>query len=209
MKTKTTTKSVLLVLLITLCVVLLGLMMCACTQQEKEQAVKNYGESKAFNKKNNIEQHLADNSTVAFYIPSEVSGEYRTVSEYAIAKANTLTSRITVKVGSSAGSFRFEKANLIEDHTNANAVTFYSSTAAAVITNATIVYSATNLDGKNLAYKKHTALHEMGHVFGLGHIEAKVMKGYTVMMTPHPEKKYEVDDFTEFDRYNITWKYGA
>lgn len=185
-------------------------MMCACTDQEKEQAVQNYGESKAFLKKNNIEKHLADNSTVAFYISTDVSGEYRTISEYAVAKANTLTSRITVKIGSSSGNFKFEKANLIEGHTSANAVTYSNSTAAAVITSARIVYSYTNLNGKNLAYKKHTALHEMGHVFGLGHIEADVMKGYTVMIAPHPnEAKYQIDDFTEFDRHNITWKYGA
>lgn len=210
MKTKTTTKNMLLYLLIVLCIVLLGLMMCACTDQEKEQAVQNYGESKAFLKKNNIEKHLADNSTVAFYISTDVSGEYRTISEYAVAKANTLTSRITVKIGSSSGNFKFEKANLIEGHTSANAVTFSNSTAAAVITSARIVYSYTNLNEKNLAYKKHTALHEMGHVFGLGHIEADVMKGYTVMIAPHPnEAKYQIDDFTEFDRYNINWKYGA
>ncbi len=182
---------------------------CNPSQKQKEQAVDNYGRGKAYNTTNGYTRHL-ENGTISYYIPTSVSGDYRTISEYAISKANTLTSVVTVNTASSSGSYKFAKTGTVSGHPDANAVnsSTVNSTNGAV-TGSTITYSTDHLDSKNFAYKKHTALHEMGHTFGLGHIEADIMKGWTVMITPHPnEDKYQIDDYTEFDRYNITWYYG-
>lgn len=210
MKNTISSNKVLKILILVLCVVLLSAILCACTPEQKEEAVRRYGQSKAYNKASNGEEiHLSEGSYY-FYIPSSVSGVYKTISEYAVAKASTLTSKVEIGISPSSNTdFKFAITGTVSGHETANAVTAYSYNSNAEVTRATITYSTDHLNSRNDAYRKHTALHEMGHVFGLGHITADVMKGYTVMISPHPnEEKYQESDYDEFDRYNITWKYG-
>ena len=49
----------------------------------------------------------------------------------------------------------------------------------------------------------------MGHSLGLSHIDTSDMDGYSVMNATGTAKSYKVLDFTEFDKYNIVWAYGA
>lgn len=204
-----TSKKVFMIAVMALCIILLGALLIGCTDKEKKQAIEKYGQAKAYNKTStgNI-IHLS--GTISYYIPTSVTGDYRSISEYAIAKANTLTDAVVVNTASIEGTYKFAQTGTIPTSPNANAnnsYTFYTDTG--VISGSTITYSTDHLNGKNYAYKKHTALHEMGHSFGLKHIEADVMRGYTVMISPHPnEEKYQVADYTEFDRYNIEWYYG-
>ena len=208
---KMTSKKFCMMVMMVFCVALLAITLIACnpSQKQKEQAVRDYGEAKAYNTVNGNIIHLS-NGTISYYIPSSVSGDYRTISEYAISKANTLTSAVTVNTAPSSGSYNFAKTGTVSGHANANAVNNYRyNPSNGTVVGSTITYLTDHLDSKNLAYKKHTALHEMGHTFGLEHVEADIMRGWTVMISPHPnENKYQIDDYTEFDRYNITWKYG-
>lgn len=208
---KQTSKKLLLLTILILCMAVLVSSLCACTDAQRKKAVETYGMGNAYMKNDNGKtEHLRSGRTVTYYIPTGISGDYRAISEYALAKANTLTSSITINGNGTTETFRFSVENgNIEKHENANAVNFmWVSESTGEVTRSNITYSKAHMDGKTLASKKHTALHEMGHTFGLGHIEADVMKGYTVIMSPHPESKYELDDFAEFDRYNITWYYG-
>lgn len=211
---KRTSKKTLTMVLFALCVLLCAVMLIACnpTPEQKEKAFNTYGKEKAFNKTSGgTVIHLAD-GTKTYYIPSSVSGDYKTISEYAAAKANTLTSAITINTSTtnSSSSFFFSVAPYSNpDNTNANATNWYNySTSTGVLSRSEIRYSSTNLGSKNLQYKKHTALHEMGHTFGLGHVNESILNGYTVMLSPHPDSKYELDDYGEFDRANIEWQYG-
>lgn len=205
-----TQKKTLTTMLVVLCALLLIVVLSACnpTQAQKEQAVRDYGEAKAYNKTSSgVIKHLSD-GTKSYYIPTTVTGEYKTVSEYAIAKANTLTSAITINTTtSSSSSYKYAVVDTHSENWNAYNTTSSNSTTG-VISSSTITYIKSALNSKNLQYKKHTALHEMGHTFGLGHIEADEMRSWTVMISPHPAAKYELDDYSEFDRYNITWQYG-
>ena len=208
---KQTSRKLILLIILILSMTILVSALCACTEAEKKQAVETYGRGNAYNKNSSGQtEQLRSGRTVSYYIPTSVSGDYRAISEYAIAKANTLTSSITVNGSGTTETFCFgvEKGN-IENHENANAVNFiWVNKSTGEVTASTITYSKAHLDNDTLASKKHTALHEMGHTFGLGHIEADVMRGHTVMISPHPASKYELDDYSEFDRYNITWYYG-
>ncbi|MDR0751071.1 MAG: M57 family metalloprotease [Christensenellaceae bacterium] len=181
---------------------------CNPTEARKRQAVKDYGEAKAYNKTQSGAIRHLPYGTISYYIPSSVAGSYKTISEYAIAKANTLTSTITITTTTASNSsFKYSIVSTYSDGTNAYNTTRFSATTG-VISGSTITYVKSALDSKNLQYKKHTALHELGHTFGLCHIEATEMAGWTVMISPHPATKYELDDYSEFDRYNVEWQYG-
>ncbi len=211
---KLSSKRLWLVFVVILSLALLAVILCACnpSQADKEKAVAEYGREKAYSKSYKGAMLHLGNGTIKYYIPTSVSGDYKVISEYAIAKANTLTSKVNVYISPDAStnfSFAVENGKISGNETS-NAVNFYRCIPdSGEITTSTITYSKAHLDSRNLAYKKHTALHEMGHTFGLGHIEADIMKGWTVMIAPHPnEDKYQIDDYAEFDRYNITWYYG-
>lgn len=208
---KSLLKKRIVILLSMLCVLLTIITLSACTAKQKEQAVKAYGQSKAYNKTDSNIDITVERGSINYYIPTTVKGDYKTISEYAIAKANTLTSTVNVGTSTSTKSnYKYAIVSSSTTHPNANAYNSYSYNVNGEINKSTITYVTGKLDGESMDYKKHTALHEMGHTFGLGHIEADEMRGYTVMISPHPsKKKYQTTDYTEFDKYNITWKYGS
>lgn len=203
---KTKSKKLGMLLLFGFVVVATALLLTACTQQQKSEAVRKYGEGKAFTTKNGRALKLGT-STVSFNIQSSVTGEYYTITDHAIAKANAVSSRLNINKNGNSNSNWQITTSYNNNNINGNTHYYYSN---GRINSATITYNRYNLDRRSFNYKKHTALHEMGHVMGLGHITANEMRGYTVMITPHPnESKWQMSDYSEFDKYNLQWHYGA
>lgn len=202
---KTKLKKLEMILFFVVIAILTALVLTACSQQQKEEAVRKYGEKNAFTVKDGKRLRIGS-SNVAFYIQSSVNGEYYAVSEYAIAKANAVSSRLNINNGGRSNSKWQFTTTYTRNSINGNTRYTYNN---GIIKSATITLNMYNLDKRSMVYKKHTALHEMGHAMGLAHINANEMKGYTVMMTPHPnESKYQMSDYGEFDKYNLQWRYG-
>jgi len=209
MKTSFFKSHKILVLLMLLALMICAIVLGACSKKEEKNAVEKYGESKAYIKVGGIDYVLAD-STINFYIASSVSGDYKRAVDNAIAKANAVSSKITVtSAGSSTSRFVIEVKKVSSNGSNIAGEASSISNSSNQRIGSTVKLYTDALGSRSFEYKAHTALHEIGHVFGLEHIVADSMKGYTVMIAPHPsEKKYQLVDYAEFDKYNITWKYG-
>lgn len=181
-----------------------------CSKKEKQKAVENYGRDYAYSKTSSGKILTLKKGDVSYYLDPSVNGQYKTIAEYSVAKANTLTSKVNLSITTRSDSnFKFKVITSSTERPNALAFNEYTYLVDdAIINSSTITFVKNKMENKSLNSKKYTALHEMGHSFGLTHITDDKMKGYTVMMTSHPSEKDIISDFSEFDRYNITWKYG-
>lgn len=178
----------------------------------REDAVRLYGGANAYDKSESGKiYHLKQNSTIYFYIDPAMPQEYKTIAYNSIFEANKVSSGIKFGVTADKTSkfvFTYTSGYINNDKTT-NAMTWFWPDAKGEIYQAQIEFSGKAMSGRNFAYKQHTAIHELGHVLGLGHIKDQQMVGYTVMISPHPnEGKYQESTYDEFDRYNINWYYG-
>jgi hypothetical protein len=199
---KSIMKSLVIVVLLIVCTMLFA----ACSNEEKLAAVEKYGMSNAFIKHKGMDVTLSNNQA-SYYIPSSISGDYYTIAVQAAVQANATSSKITISTtANSSSAFQFRTSSSSSD---AYADNLLGITSNAKIVSSTITFYTSNMNNISLTGKLYTAIHEMGHTLGLDHITASEMRGYTVMYTPYPASKYLVTDYTEFDRYNIQWKYGS
>ena len=198
-------KKQLMILTLVLITALLAIMLVACTPEQEQAAVDAYGEGKAFY------SYLAKDSNGAclpmnYYIDSSVTGEYRTVSEYAASKASSISSKVNVNITSEGNStYKFST----KYHKEGAAGEFVPHRLDNKITGGEIIYYTKSMNSQSLNQKKHIAVHEMGHSLGLSHIDTSDMDGYSVMNGTGTAKSYKIIDFTKFDKYNIVWAYGA
>lgn len=208
---KTIIKKIIIVVISLLCIIFMLSTLSACSLEKVDVNAMQYEGAYSFDKTTNNDLLHLGGGTIRYYIDPSVQGDYRKIAEHAIEKANSLTSKISIKITDSPDSnFYFSVVSLDHKNPEVNAMNYRSYIPeTGEIVKSNIQFVSKNLDNKSLEYKKHTALHEMLHTFGLGHIEAKEMIGKTLMTATHPEEqKYQMDDYSEFDRANIIWKYG-
>ena len=192
-------------LLSVILVALFALVLSSCNAKEKN-AIKDFGQSNAYDKSLGIDFTLSG-GVADYYLPITLPQEYIDISKYAAEKATATSSKITITYGSnSSSSFSFAVNYAKGNGLNAkNDYTFM--TLSAKITGSTITYNMAYMDGYDIQTKTHIALHEMGHTLGLGHITDSRMRTQTVMYNIQ-DNTDNLTDYTDFDKYNITWKYG-
>ncbi|MBQ2718159.1 MAG: hypothetical protein IJF75_06140 [Clostridia bacterium] len=189
-----------------ICVVTVGVFIfTGCTPTE-QKAIQNFGQDKAYMRTNSgVTIQLKDGKAV-YNVGSDVTGDYLRISEYAVGKANNLSSRINVYIANNTRTgFKF---TMHSDENGLNAINTYSTDANGNITSSTISYNRHYMDSYSYSGKQHIALHEMGHTLGLGDINDNRMEGNTVMFFSYSNGSKDITDYTKFDKYNITWKYG-
>lgn len=184
------------------CKVFLGLFVCllisafcftlvGCSGEQKREFVNKYGEGKAFSMTLEV-------STVSYDI-SSLTGDYKEVAEYSISKADALSSKISIISDSSSSN----KITTYSENDNINAYNSHSSYSSS------IYYNTYNMKSYSKDGKKHIALDEMGHTFGLVDIYDSAVEPYSVMYGYYSNSsKYTFTDYQEFDIHNVRWKYG-
>ncbi len=183
--------------------VFVSILFVGCSDTQITTAVNNYGESNAYDQYSGQDIILGTND-VEYYL--NVSGEYETAAEYGISKANSVSSQVSFSVtSSSTTSFKFYASTTLSNPAQ-NTLTRSGSSiiASKIYFNSNSTYSILPL-----AVKKHIAMHELGHTFGLIDIYDSRMEGYSIMYGYMPlSGTYLFSDYQDFDKYNITWKYG-
>jgi len=195
----------------------------SCSKKQQEQAVTTYGHSNAYLKPEefvsktdsylktptNIDYILATNN-VKFFVDKSVIGDYALATDNAIKQANGVTSKVTIgKTSDSSSSFKIQLSSE-KPSKNVYAETSRKYDSNLLRNGGIITLYSVNLASKSKNFKFRTMLHEIGHIFGLEHITASELKSYTIMFDPHPlEESLQFTDYTEFDKENITWKYGT
>lgn len=189
-----------------ICVVTVGVFIfTGCTPTE-QKAIQNFGQDKAYMRTNSGVTIQLKDGKAAYNIGSDVTGQYLEISKYAIAKANSLSSRISLSItNDSKTSFKFTTQSA---ENGFNAINYYVPDVNGNIIRSTISYNKYYMDGYSYSGKQHIALHEMGHTLGLVDIQDNRMEGNTVMFFSYTSGSKVITDYTKFDKYNITWKYG-
>lgn len=187
------------------------LILTACKGDQTE-LMEQYGYENAYDVTVKGDSLYLEPQTISYYISPTIQGDYRIIAEYAVTMANMLTSNIKITITECCDSdFVFSVVTSDPKYPSVNAINYriYKPSTGEIVSS-NIEFVSDYLGGKSLNYKKQVALHEMLHTFGIGHAEADEMIGYTVMIVPHPEQeRYQVTNYSDFDKANIVWKYGA
>lgn len=207
MKTESNHKqSILLIVFLIAILALAAIFFTACMSDE--EAFDKYGRENAFSK-NSFGSiiHVESGSQINFYLDPSLNGKYLSATKYAIAKANTLTSKITITGnGSSSSQYSISQSVNTESSTT-YATTYWWSVMDGTVIKAKIVFYSNNMSGCSERECNYTAMHEIGHVLGLTHPNNDV-KDDSVMVQSGNAAWPRLTDYGRFDRENIHWYYG-
>lgn len=208
MKTQSNKKqSILLIVFLVAIMALAAIFFTACMSDE--EAFNKYGRDKAYNKSSaGAILHVV--GPVDFYLDPSLTGDYLSAAKYAIAKANAISSKVTVTGNGSADSkYKFSLKSEGSSDTTLGTAFYWFKISSGVITRAEIeLYEDAFPWYSGSREIKYTAMHEIGHVLGLTHPNNDV-KDHSVMVQSAYAKWPRLTDYGKFDKENIKWYYGA
>lgn len=179
--------------------------LASCTKEQEEYVWENEGKSKAFLQTTSGIDLTLNNRSASYYI-NGLTGDYKTAAQWAVTKANTTSSQLTINTTTSSTSdFLFATYSSSDGKNGLNTINY--STATGYISRSTIQLNTYYLSTYTLDGKKHIAVHEMGHTLGLRDINTDVLSGHTIMWYSYSGST-TFDNYQRFDLENIKWKYG-
>jgi len=184
--------------------VVLGIMfLTSCTEKQEEDAIDKYGHELAYITYNGYSVYLYQ-QTANYYV-NGVSGDYSTAALWAVTKGNA--SSLGLSIGSSGSSTSYYRFYTYSSGDSKNGYNTLSLTSTGQIVASSINLNSYYLQYYTLDGKKHIAVHEMGHTFGLKD-QATAIEGYTIMWYSYSNGSSTFTNYQEFDLENIQWKYG-
>jgi len=193
-------------LLVILAIAVSALILSSCESQETK-FIKAYGHEKAYITTDSGKLFKLESGYVTYYYMGYTEG-YNELAQYACKKASEASSVIDIRfkeVDKNDAVYRFKAISDPQGD-------FYAQNSIATDANGTIygsiiTFNYSLMNGLSLKGKYHVVVHEMGHTLGLNDRKESATEANTIMYFTYTGK-YTFEDYTKFDKENITWHYG-